>query len=123
MRRSHLRSTEAHPPTAASPLNCKRIARSHHPHSGVLQPSGEPEGSRPFARRTRRLGLALQLPFCLEGRTPSDRFVSSAPEFFFVNDTASTEIYTLSLRDALPSSSSSAKRGAGRAPPSWSTPT
>src|SRR6185295_20239029 len=33
--------------------------------------------------------------------------------FFFFNDTATTEIYTLSLHDALPISSS--------APPSWAT--
>src|SRR5256885_16586695 len=34
---------------------------------------------------------------CRRGRIPS-----SAPSFFFFNDTATTEIYTLSLLDALP---------------------
>src|SRR3712207_6902758 len=44
------------------------------------------------------------------------------PSFFFFNDTATTEIYTLSLHDALPISVASAHRsaappGAGRACP------
>src|SRR2546426_12625533 len=34
--------------------------------------------------------------------------------FFFFNDTATTEIYTLSLHDALPISRRHARRGAGR---------
>src|SRR5258705_8778066 len=36
---------------------------------------------------------------------------TSSPVFFFFNDTATTEIYTLSLHDALPISISSAKNG------------
>src|SRR6266581_8926366 len=42
--------------------------------------------------------------------------------FFFFNDTATTEIYTLSLHDALPISSSPLPSGgcpACSAPPSW----
>src|SRR2546422_5170594 len=39
--------------------------------------------------------------------------------FFFFNDTATTEIYTLSLHDALPISP---RRGSGRARPVTSTP-
>src|SRR5229473_8325592 len=39
--------------------------------------------------------------------------------FFFFNDTATTEIYTLSLHDALPISSPS-RRSAWRPPPCWS---
>src|SRR2546422_1598927 len=42
--------------------------------------------------------------------------------FFFFNDTATTEIYTLSLHDALPISStatSSSRPGAGRRSPIW----
>src|SRR5215510_15227411 len=41
--------------------------------------------------------------------------------FFFFNDTATTEIYTLSLHDALPISStrSFGRRPARRPPPSW----
>src|SRR5476649_3078863 len=44
--------------------------------------------------------------------------------FFFFNDTATTEIYTLSLHDALPISSStgsmsSSTAGAGSSPDSW----
>src|SRR5256885_14893152 len=35
------------------------------------------------------------------------------PSFFFFNDTATTEIYTLSLHDALPISSSRSRRHAG----------
>src|SRR6266536_6524338 len=37
--------------------------------------------------------------------------------FFFFNDTATTEIYTLSLHDALPISRGSRSRPAGRPPP------
>src|SRR2546426_11830121 len=40
--------------------------------------------------------------------------LSSCPLFFFFNDTATTEIYTLSLHDALPIS--------GRPPPSHPVP-
>src|ERR1041385_9526326 len=36
--------------------------------------------------------------------------------FFFFNDTATTEIYTLSLHDALPISCRAARRPAGRRP-------
>src|SRR2546430_12463928 len=39
--------------------------------------------------------------------------------FFFFNDTATTEIYTLSLHDALPISSPSPRRAAAGACPSW----
>src|SRR6266496_6867758 len=39
--------------------------------------------------------------------------------FFFFNDTATTEIYTLSLHDALPISTSSRRRGSSRAPPAY----
>src|SRR3712207_7168125 len=38
--------------------------------------------------------------------------------FFFFNDTATTEIYTLSLHDALPISSRCSRRWAGRSEPS-----
>src|SRR2546425_7677984 len=37
--------------------------------------------------------------------------------FFFFNDTATTEIYTLSLHDALPISRRRVRRAAGSAPP------
>src|SRR5690348_18056617 len=40
--------------------------------------------------------------------------------FFFFNDTATTEIYTLSLHDALPISTRKACAG-GRAPTGWNT--
>src|SRR2546430_13635732 len=51
--------------------------------------------------------------------------------FFFFNDTATTEIYTLSLHDALPISSRrgwcrgawSVTRGRRPCPPSWARPT
>src|SRR5215510_15623404 len=54
---------------------------------------------------------------------------SVSPTFFFFNDTATTEIYTLSLHDALPicrprtpgSTSSSARPGCGWAPDRKST--
>src|SRR2546422_3874196 len=40
--------------------------------------------------------------------------------FFFFNDTATTEIYTLSLHDALPISTGPRRRAPGRArPPRW----
>src|SRR2546428_12680788 len=39
-------------------------------------------------------------------------------EFFFFNDTATTEIYTLSLHDALPISRRRSRRAARRRPPS-----
>src|SRR3712207_7548403 len=38
------------------------------------------------------------------------------PSFFFFNDTATTEIYTLSLHDALPISRSSGQVGGGAGP-------
>src|SRR5438552_17686366 len=41
--------------------------------------------------------------------------------FFFFNDTATTEIYTLSLHDALPISSRSAARTASRSPWAWAS--
>src|SRR6267378_8030929 len=50
------------------------------------------------------VGLELFLCFC-----------------FFFNDTATTEIYTLSLHDALPTSSRR-PRPASRAPPAWCPP-
>src|SRR2546430_12553722 len=37
--------------------------------------------------------------------------------FFFFNDTATTEIYTLSLHDALPISAPARRAGPGRRPP------
>src|SRR5256885_16852824 len=43
-------------------------------------------------------------------------------EFFFFNDTATTEIYTLSLHDALPISSLLASRGRGTTAPLWGAP-
>src|SRR2546427_6946907 len=45
--------------------------------------------------------------------------------FFFFNDTATTEIYTLSLHDALPISTAKCSHGAGRvwSPRSWTRPT
>src|SRR5712675_1960766 len=46
---------------------------------------------------------------------------SAAPSSFFFNDTATTEIYTLSLHDALPISAR--PRPASGAPVSWSAPT
>src|SRR5215813_15651741 len=39
--------------------------------------------------------------------------------FFFFNDTATTEIYTLSLHDALPISAAVARLGPGLAQPDW----
>src|SRR5687768_18366818 len=42
------------------------------------------------------------------------RFVCLFFLFFFFNDTATTEIYTLSLHDALPISSLRGRRGGGR---------
>src|SRR5438132_8982683 len=39
--------------------------------------------------------------------------------FFFFNDTATTEIYTLSLHDALPISRSRWHSAGGRSAPSW----
>src|SRR5574338_1498134 len=43
--------------------------------------------------------------------------------FFFFNDTATTEIYTLSLHDALPiSASGTSDRACVRPPPRWSSP-
>src|SRR3712207_7080621 len=41
--------------------------------------------------------------------------------YFFFNDTATTEIYTLSLHDALPILVGSADRAGGSAPRYWST--
>src|SRR2546430_9675553 len=41
------------------------------------------------------------------------------PSFFFFNDTATTEIYTLSLHDALPISRRSWPRSAARCWPGW----
>src|SRR5260370_38816185 len=38
-------------------------------------------------------------------RSTASRFILPSPAFFFFNDTATTEIYTLSLHDALPISS------------------
>src|SRR4051794_41488647 len=49
----------------------------------------------------------LHAPWCLFSIL---RLHSSLSIFFFFNDTAPTEIYTLSLHDALPSSSSVAGR-------------
>src|SRR5574337_1013104 len=43
-------------------------------------------------------------------------FLSLASSFFFFNDTATTEIYTLSLHDALPISVSAPP------PPEWASP-
>src|SRR5215203_7277029 len=40
--------------------------------------------------------------------------------FFFFNDTATTEIYTLSLHDALPFSGRSSSEPASSAPSTWS---
>src|SRR6476659_4413029 len=51
---------------------------------------------------------------------PSTRFLTSSASlvfFFFFNDTATTEIYTLSLHDALPISRSRARRATARARP------
>src|SRR5688572_32929179 len=42
--------------------------------------------------------------------------LSSSFFFFFFNDTATTEIYTLSLHDALPISARQPPHGAGRSP-------
>ena len=39
---------------------------------------------------------------CDEGRMLWDGWSGDSLEFFFFNDTATTEIYTLSLHDALP---------------------
>src|SRR5256885_16802719 len=39
--------------------------------------------------------------------------------FFFFNDTATTEIYTLSLHDALPIWIPSGDRATGESPPRW----
>src|SRR5258708_40222900 len=54
------------------------------------------------------------------------RLKSSFALFFFFNDTATTEIYTLSLHDALPISSSSPAGDPGQrrrqAPCSWTRP-
>src|SRR2546421_8744197 len=44
-----------------------------------------------------------------------------SPRLFFFNDTATTEIYTLSLHDALPISASPAP-GARASPPGWRRP-
>src|SRR5450432_1992491 len=52
-------------------------------------------------------------------RVSSFSFSSTASLFFFFNDTATTEIYTLSLHDALPISSGSFGR---RASGCWATP-
>src|SRR2546422_3885598 len=41
----------------------------------------------------------------------SSSFSALIPSFFFFNDTATTEIYTLSLHDALPISSPAQNRG------------
>src|SRR5215467_16289954 len=43
--------------------------------------------------------------------------------FFFFNDTATTEIYTLSLHDALPISSPSWRPCRSRPPPRWRSST
>src|SRR6266850_871885 len=42
--------------------------------------------------------------------------------FFFFNDTATTEIYTLSLHDALPSSSAGTGRWSWGLPAAWAAP-
>src|SRR6266849_9197254 len=47
---------------------------------------------------------------------------SAGGDFFFFNDTATTEIYTLSLHDALPISRSLARRGRTQRSFSRSTP-
>jgi class 3 adenylate cyclase len=47
---------------------------------GVLIYFGYPAAHEDDAERAARAGLALQLPFCFEVRTLSDRLVSSAPE-------------------------------------------
>src|SRR2546430_11375119 len=39
--------------------------------------------------------------------------------FFFFNDTATTEIYTLSLHDALPISSCASRRKCAKTAPTW----
>src|SRR2546430_14126049 len=45
---------------------------------------------------------------------------AEVPQFFFFNDTATTEIYTLSLHDALPISClGPPTEGAGPADPAW----
>src|SRR5262249_61314537 len=54
---------------------------------------------RPCAHALRQLTLI-----------PADRFLFTSSSFFFFNDTATTEIYTLSLHDALPISAVGAHR-------------
>src|SRR2546425_5177461 len=49
-------------------------------------------------------------------------YVSSFSLFFFFNDTATTEIYTLSLHDALPISGFSTSPGSGMSGPYLSEP-
>src|SRR5258707_14970388 len=52
----------------------------------------------------------------LRQATPSIAYPSTEPKSFFFNDTATTEIYTLSLHDALPiSTPSQFPRAQGRA--------
>src|SRR2546422_11002075 len=61
------------------------------------------------------------LASCLFSPTSLLSTLSSLSFFFFFNDTATTEIYTLSLHDALPISGPRARRSRSRATP-WSSP-
>jgi hypothetical protein len=51
------------------------------PISSIAVISSRVRNKRKFKELTKSVAdLALQLPFCIEVRTPSDRLVSSAPE-------------------------------------------
>src|ERR1039458_6752097 len=82
-------------------LVCRLLLEKKKEHAGLRSgASGLPYAAR---RVVPLLGVAVGLPRWREGRSPVTRpLADQFPLFFFFNDTATTEIYTLSLHDALP---------------------
>src|SRR5215217_6461907 len=79
-------------------INCRKMARSvkergNDGHGEDRAGRESAKGSRVLRGRRGLCGRAVRT--CCGGASPN-------PRFFFFNDTATTEIYTLSLHDALP---------------------
>src|SRR5882724_11228784 len=74
----------------------KKKARNQRTRSARTKIRRRSQASRSPARRRRRAPISREVSL---GQTAGTR---SRDRFFFFNDTATTEIYTLSLHDALP---------------------
>src|ERR1019366_8858211 len=100
-RRASRRRSEEHTSELQSLTNfvCRLLLEKKHDVrvAGCLE-----RPAAPPARRRRRRGVSRASVRSSRPSTKSAGNKSRAPSSFFFNDTATTEIYTLSLHDALP---------------------